>query len=566
MQYCLPTGWTQVSWTHYQSLIEKVAAGLLSLGVKPGDRVALMSNTRFEWGCTDLACLLVGAIVVPIYQNNVAEDVEYVLNDCEAKVLISEDRKTLRIWRKIAARCSHIRHVAAFETDSPGDPTLLTWEGLIHSGEEYLRHQPEAVRTLAARPTLDDAATILYTSGTTGRPKGVLLTHRQIISEINDAFTACNVTPHDRSLAMLPFAHVMGRIEFWGHVWVGFTLSYAESLERVRDNLKHIQPTVLISVPRIFEKIYAGVLSQIEGSVLKKELFTWAMDVSEQVRTLEKTRQHVPLLLIGKNVLAHRLVFDRIKQAFGGQLRFAISGGAPLNPEIARFFETCGILVLEGYGLTETTAAVCLNLPHNYAFGSVGLPLPDVQIKIADDGEVLVKSDKVMKEYYKNPEATAEAIKDGWFHTGDVGVILPNGHLKITDRKKDLIKTAGGKYVAPQKIENLLKINPLIAHVVVVGDQQKFISAMIAVERPEVEKLAREKGWQFTRWTELLDRPEIVTAIRDEVAQANAQLASWETIKRYVILPEELTVEGGDITTSLKVKRKHLTQKFSHLL
>lgn len=565
-QYARSSGWKEIGWADYQLEVEKVAAGFLALGIKRGDRIALMSNTRFEWGCTDLACIAIGAVVVPIYQNNRPQDVEFVLNNSEAKILVSENPKTLNIWRKISGSCPTVKNVICFETDRPGDPALINWERLIHMGEEYLRNNPKAVKDLALASNIEDDATIIYTSGTTGQPKGVLLTHRQIVSEIMDTFYSCGVTAEDNSLAMLPMAHIMGRIELWGHAWMGYTIGYAESIERVRENLKQLRPTIMISVPRIFEKIYGTIQARIEESDLRKGIFAWAQDVSKELVDRQRSSQKIPIALVLKKQLADKLVFEKVRTAFGGRLRFAISGGAPLNPQIGRFFESCGILVLEGYGLSETTAAISLNTPSHYRFGTSGRPLKDAQIKIAPDGEILVKSDKVMKEYYKNPEATAAVMHDGYFATGDIGEFDEAGYLRITDRKKDLIKTAGGKYVPPQKIEGMLQLIPLIGQTVVVGDKRKYITALIALDRVELERIAKASQWNYTHWKELLDRTDVKERVREIVANANTELSSWETIKRYAILPDELTVENGDLTTSMKVKRKHLTEKYKDLI
>ena len=330
----------------------------------------------------------------------------------------------------------------------------------------------------------------------------------------------------------------------------------------MRGNLTEVRPTFLMSVPRIFEKIYAAVTAQIQTQPLKMKIFNWALEVGTKVGDYKMSGQVLPLDLLVKYELAKKLVLDKIPTAFGGRLRFAISGGAPIPREIALFFHAAGVLILEGYGLTETTAAITVNTPFNYKFGSVGRPIGEVKLKIAEDGEILVKSDKVMKEYYNNPEATKEAFTDGWFHTGDIGEILPGGDLKITDRKKDLIKTAGGKYVAPQRLEGLLKMSPVISQVLIHGDQKKYIVALVTVDRPFVEKIAKEKGIS-AKWPELATTPQIQEMVRQAVAEANSTLASYESIKKYHILPIEFSVEGGEMTPSMKVKRKVLDQRYA---
>lgn len=553
--------WKEKKWNDYYHDIETVAAGLLSLGVKPGDRVAIMANTRYEWSVCDLAIFGIKGVTVAVYQNNTPEDVEFILNDSGARVLISETRGPLKIFEAVHQQCPLVEKLIVFDETCP-NPEAITWNQLQKIGAEYLKAHPNQFRELCDSLTPDDFATLLYTSGTTGRPKGVVMTHRQAFSEVSEAFPYAGANAKDVSLSFLPYAHVLGRIEHWGHLYIGFTMAYAESIEKVRGNLQDVRPTIMVAVPRIFEKIYAGILAQIQTQPLKLKLFNWAIGVGRKVGDHKMSGQTLPLDLLLQYELAKRLVLGKITDAFGGRLRFAISGGAPISKDIALFFHSAGVLILEGYGLTETTAAVTVNVPYNYRFGSVGRPIGDVQLKIAADGEILVKSDKVMKEYYKNPEATKEVFTDGWFHTGDIGEILPSGDLKITDRKKDLIKTAGGKYVAPQRLEGLLKLSPYVSHVHVHGDQKKYIVALITLDRPAVANLAKERGVPYEDWNHLVASNFVQDLIRKVVADSNSELASFESIKKYLVLPHEFTVESGELTPSLKVKRKVLDQKF----
>lgn len=556
--------WQSKNWSEYFHDIERVGAGFLSLGVSPKDRVAVMSNTRYEWSLCDYGVMGIHGIVVSIYQNNSGEDVQFILNNSQARVLVIEGLSQWNLWTEIRSECPSVEHVVVIDPKfSAEEGGFIHWSDLEERGELQLNSAPGCYVALCERLTPADTATLLYTSGTTGTPKGVVITHTQIISEIHDSFTLCGVTPNDTTLSFLPYAHVMGRIEHWGNAYIGFTMAYAESVERVRANLGEVRPTILISVPRIFEKIYSAISAQMEASPVKKKIFTWAVGVGRQITDLKVTRQVVPLELLATFQLAKKLVLNKVTDAFGGRLRFAISGGAPLSQDISSFFHAAGILILEGYGLTETTAAITVNTPFNYRFGSVGRPIGDTELKIADDGEILVRGQKVMKEYYENPEATAEAFEGGWFHTGDIGEILQGGDLKITDRKKDLLKTAGGKYVAPQKLEGLLKQHPLIAHSLICGDQKKYIVALLTLDPAYLQSLAKAENENFTDWQQLVSSPWVQDIVRDIVAETNSHLANHESIKRYMILPKEFTVEGGELTPSLKLKRKLLTKTFA---
>lgn len=557
--------WKTKTWLEYYNDIEQFGCGLLNLGVQEGDRIAIMSNTRYEWSVADYGILGIKAITIPVYQNNTPEDVQYILNNSEARILICEGRSPLKIFESVKQQCPFIQHVIVM--DHSGDHSdLTTWAQFMKSGEEYQKLHPQKFHSLCETITPNDIATILYTSGTTGLPKGVVLTHLQAFSQVSESFPLCGATENDVSLSFLPYAHILGRIEHWGHLYIGFTMAYAESLEKMRNNLTDIAPTFLFSVPRIFEKIYAAIWAQVHVNPVKNKVFTWAVDIGKKAGKYKMSGQVLPLDLLIQYQLAQKLALNKVTQAFGGRLRFAISGGAPLSQEIALFFQAANILVLEGYGLTETTAAITVNTPFNYHFGTVGRPIGEVRLRIAEDGEILVKSDKVMREYYKNTTATQEAFTDGWFHTGDIGELLPGGELKITDRKKDLIKTAGGKYVAPQRLEGFLKTSPYISNVHIHGDQKKYVVALITLDRPAVEKLAKAEDIPYQDWPSLVQSRFVQDLIHKVIAETNSHLGSFESIKRFRILPNDFTVEGGELTPSLKVKRKVVDQRFKQII
>lgn len=542
--------WLEFTWNDYYRSAEAAALGLAALGVKAGDRVAILANTRWEWAALDFGIMGLGAVTVPIYQTNRPEEIEHILKDASVKILVLEDQAQFRKWEHIARRCPAVERVVCIQPPDGGLNGAVAWDDFTASGIDKFRGDPEFFPRAIAANRLGDLATIVYTSGTMGEPKGAMLTHRQILSEVEDLVRAYPISPADSTLSFLPYAHVLGRVELWLHTYLGFTLNFAESIDRLRANLAEVKPTVMIGVPRIFEKIYAGLMTQIEGHAWRKRVFTFLHGHRDPLRSR----------------LGDWLIYSKLREGLGGRLRFAVSGGAPLDATLGAFFHSAGILVLEGYGLTETTAAIAVNTPSNYQFGTVGKPLKDVEIRIADDGEILVKSSKVMHGYFNNDLATSEAIQDGYFHTGDIGQWTDRGFLRITDRKKDLIKTSGGKYVAPQKIEGLLKNNPLISHALIHGDQKKYVVALLTLNEPFAKAMARERGWMFRDFRSLTQAPEIKEALRKSIAQVNAQLASYETIKNFAVLPDDFTIERGELTPSLKVKRKVCDEKYKGVL
>ena len=560
--------WNELTWTDYRRLVLSIAAGLQTLGVRKGDKVAIFSNTRLEWAASDLAILGLGAVTVPVYQSSTPEDISFIFADSEVKVLICETPAYARRLRDIIKAQKTIEHVVCFESDKEGvmPEGTLSLEDVQAKGEAALKSSPTLYELAVRELSNDDTATIIYTSGTTGRPKGVIHTHTQALSEVADAFPLLGVTSRDRSLSFLPYAHVLGRIEIWGHALIGYTMAFAESIDKLKNDLVEVHPTIIVSVPRVFEKIYNGILAQAEIGRVRSKVFDWAIATGREISQYKVEKQPVPIELALRYRLAKKLVFDSIYEKLGGQLRFAVCGGAPLSRPIAEFFHAAGILILEGYGLTETMAAIAVNTPFDYRFGTVGKAVGDVRFKIAEDGEILVQSKKVMKEYLHDAEATAEVLKDGWFHTGDIGVLSPEGYLRITDRKKDLIKTAGGKYVAPQRLEGLLKANRFISQVHIHGDQKKYVVALLTLNMRDVEKFAEENEISYKDRQSLVDHPKVKELIRNAVAEANSHLASFESIKNFAILPQEFTIESGELTPSLKVKRKVVDEHYRALI
>ena len=533
--------WLKHNYFEYLQLVTHMQSLIKEQHVPSGGKVAIMSATRWEWACTDIATLAMGSILVPIYPNLTDEDVIYILDHCEADVLFVDTKKTHAQYERVKSKIQKPIKCLVFDE-------LDMDSGYVADSSIQLMIEQ------AAKIKFEDPATIIYTSGTTGKPKGVLLHHHALISEVHEAFSLFHITSEDISLAFLPYAHVMGRIEHWGVLYSGCQMAYAESIELLKRNLSEIKPTFLVAVPRIFEKIYSGIATLVATNPVKKTLFNQTLSLAKKMAYYRDTKQTAPLT----HALAYeglsKIVLGPIRQAFGGRLRFAISGGAPLSPELGQFFSYLGIRIFEGYGLTETFAAITVNTESHWELGTVGRPIGDVEIKFAADGEILVRSKKCLTEYYKNPEATAAAIDaEGFFATGDIGELTAGGFLKITDRKKDLIKTAGGKYVAPQKLEGLLKEEPIVSQVLICGDQKKYISALITVESLPTDATAEAKA-------------EVLQKIKAQVQKINSQLASYETIKKFEVLFEVWSVENGCLTPSMKVKRKFIQNRYAHII
>ena len=560
--------WLSMNWDEYRHLVESLAAGLQSIGAHKGDRIAILSNTRLEWAALDLATLGLGAVTVPLYPSSTPEDIAFILHDSHAKIFVVESEDFLRklqpLWAD--AKLRRPEKIILIDAAPSKDQSPLTLDELQKKGETALKTSPSLYELAVQEIKADDIATVIYTSGTTGRPKGVVHTHTQALSEVSDAFPLLGVSSNDVTLTFLPFAHVLGRIEIWGHAMIGYTMGFAESIDRLKQGFQEIRPTLIVAVPRIFEKIHAGILAQADISPLRRKAFDWALSVGREVSLCKQNKKAIPLDVALQYAAARKLVFDSIQERLGGRLRFAVCGGAPLSQAIAEFFHAAGVLILEGYGLTETTAAVAVNTPFDYKFGTVGKPIGDVKIKIADDGEVLIQSKKVMREYLDDRESTSAVLKDGWFHTGDIGELDGEGHLRLTDRKKDLLKTAGGKYVAPQRLDGFVRMSPFISNVHIHGDNRKYCVALVTLAPETVEPWAKEAGISFNSLADLSQNPKVKELIRKAIAEANSHLASFETIKSFAILDRDFTVASGELTPSLKVKRKVVEERYKDVI
>jgi long-chain acyl-CoA synthetase len=559
--------WVETTWGELARRTRTISDGLAAMGVQRGDRIAIIGETHTEWIAADLGIMGAGAITVPIYQSLKPHDLQYILHDSGARLIFCDSDVQAAKIREIRAQCPALQGMIRLDNGATKDASERTLADLEKSGAMYVKeHEGEHAERLA-KLSLEEPACFIYTSGTTGNPKGVVLTHGNWVYEAEAVDRASLLGSGELVLMFLPMAHSFAKVVEAAWFKLGFSVAFVESLEKIIDNAGEVRPTAMPAVPRIFEKAYNTVVTKgLSTPGLKGKLFKWSMEGLEQWVAAKERGQEIspPLgLRIGK-----KLVFPKVGKTlgerFGGRMRIFISGGAPLSPKIAWFFQTVGFTVLEGYGLTETSAATCVNRLGKTKIGTVGPPLPGTELKVAPDGEILIRGGGVMKEYYNNPSATAEVLEGGWLHTGDIGEVDADGYLKITDRKKDIIVTAGGKNVAPQNLENDLKTNPLISQVMVHGDKRKFLSALITLNEENLKKWASDSG--ITLSGPPNEDPRIRARIQDAVDELNSRQASYATIKKFAILASDFTIESGDLTPTLKVKRKLVTQKYASLL
>lgn len=555
----------------HRKLVERVrrtALGLEALGVHAGDRVAILSENRPEWAIADYACLTAAMTDVPIYPNLPPEQVAYILRDSGASAIFVSTAAQGDKVRQIRSACPALRLVIGFSAGrEPGvDLTLAEVEakGAASESTESIAAYSRAADMV--RP--DDVATIIYTSGTTGEPKGVMLTHDNIYSNVMAGAVQIPFAGHDTCLSFLPLSHIFERMA--GHylmMHTGTSIAYAESIDTVPVDMVSVKPSLVLSVPRLYEKMYARVLENaLAGGALKKRIFFWARSVADRWATEKLAGREPGGLLAMQYGLAQKLVFSKLKERTGGKLRYFVSGGAPLAPEINKFFYAAGLVILEGYGLTETSPVIAVNTPTDFRIGTVGKPIPGVEVMIAPDGEICTRGPHVMKGYYNKPDATAEAIDEqGWFHTGDIGEV-EDGFLRITDRKKDLIATSGGKKIAPQPIENKVKTNKYISQAVMIGDKRKFPSLLIVPNWEQLEKWAKIKNLIWTDRAQLLQMPIVRAKIEKEVAKELQGLARFEMPKKIGLLEQDFSVERGELTPTLKVKRRVIDQQYKSII
>jgi long-chain acyl-CoA synthetase len=561
------SGWASLTWRQTKDRVWRIGAGLLAAGVQAEERVSIAASTRMEWILADLAINSIGAATTTVYPSTNPDDVAHILSDSSTKLAFAEDDEQVKKILEHRAQLPELSKIVVFDGEGDGDFVMSLAE-LEELGRELLEKTPSAVDDALAPIGSETLATLVYTSGTTGRPKGVRLVNDNWVYEgvAADALNILNI--NDVQYLWLPLSHVFGKTLEAIQLRVGFATAVDGNLDRIVENLGVVKPTFMAGAPRIFEKVRAKVITGVEEEGgAKKKIFDWAFGVGFKVSRLQQAGKSPSGLLAFQHGLADRLVFSKIKNRLGGRIRFFISGSAKLSQDVAEWFHAAGMTILEGYGLTETSAAIFVNVPQDCRFGTVGPPLPGTEVKIADDGEVLVRGPAVMRGYHNLPDLTAETLtEDGWYHTGDIGE-LDNGYLRITDRKKDFIKTSGGKYVAPQKIEVIFKaVSPQASQIVVHGDGRNYCTALITLDPEAIQEWAKHHDVGSMSYEELTRSPMVRELVQGHIDQLNARLDRWETIKKFEILPNDLTIESGDMTPSMKVKRKAVEKRYMDVL
>ena len=556
-----------IMWEAYGRNVRKLSCSLLNLGLKEGDRVAIYSYNCPEWAYMDLAALSLRAVVVPIYFKSNALQVEFILSDSKTSLIMVGDESQLATINSIRDRLPDLKAIIfAGEKVPASDTAALTVSSLL-AGDAGKAEMAELERRIGEISS-DDIATLVYTSGTTGEPKGVMLSHKNLLANVRSDLTAVSMGKGDVGLSFLPTSHVLDRVVVhYMNIVIGGTIAYAGSLESVLEDIQLVRPTAMCGVPRMFEKIYSGIFDRINsGPGLQKKLFHWAVDVGSAVVTRREAKKPVSPWLKLNYTLADALVFVKIRKLFGGKMKLFASGGAHLQGEIDIFFRAIGIPIMHGYGLTEATCTVTLNTRTDFKPGTLGLPLPGVKISIAEDEEILVGGDLVMKGYYNRPEDSAEALAGGWLHTGDMGYIDGQGYLVMTDRKKDILVTSGGKNISPQRLETLLRVSRFIEQAVIIAERRRFVSALIVPDFLQLKQYCLGAGIEYTVPADIVKEPEIIKLYQAEVDKVNSRLDSFEKIKSFVLMPQELTAEAGELTYTLKVKRRVVDEKYRAII
>lgn len=560
--------WVPISSDELLRRIKNVASGLHSLGVRAGDRVALLSESRPEWTLSDAGCLFAGAIDVPIYPTLTPTQVRYILKDSGARVLIVSGEEKFREVREVISECAALDHIVFIEPPSGQDVQGVSLAELEQRGADLAKQQPELIKSLVREISPDDLATIIYTSGTTGEPKGVMLTHSNLVSNLIDSSAHLSFEKDDSVLSVLPLSHVLERVAMYMYLYHGMAVYFGESLEMIGPNLREVRPTIFVGVPRIFEKIFARVKEKTaEKGKMNVAILNWAVGVGKEVAKLSVSHQKIPALLGIKHKLADKLIFSKMRAALGGRIRLLVSGGAALPEELGYIYIGAGLPIVQGYGLTETSPVITAGRVEDNRIGTVGKPIRNVEVRIAADGEIETRGPHVMRGYYNKPvETDAVLSPDGWFKTGDIGAFDEDGFLRITDRKKELFKTSGGKYVAPQPIEQMIKGSQFVNQVVLIGNGRKFAAALIVPDWERVESYVQLKGIKAGTRADLCKDPRIIDLFQRQVASLTSELPQYESVKKVALLENEMTIDGGELTPTMKVKRRVVDEKYRDVI
>ncbi|MFH1488257.1 MAG: AMP-binding protein [Pseudomonadota bacterium] len=564
--------WHDISWNDYYRMATQVGAALISMGLEKGDRASIIGDNCSEWVIIDMGIQCAGGITAGVYATNAWEQVAYIVQNSESKFFFVENEEQLDKWLMFRDSAPHLKKVIVWDLEGLrnfNDPMVFSFDELLAAGSRGLEKTPRLIEARIDQIAPEDTSMLIYTSGTTGPPKGAMLTHRNLMW-MGQAITTDNpMFDKDEVLSFLPLCHVFEQLfSVMGHITHGYIVNFIESVDTVTDNMKEVSPTVGYAVPRIWEKYYSAIYIRMsDASWFKRMVFHVALRIGKKRAELKMKFQKVPLSLELLYRPAYLAVFRKLKERLGfDRLRVAYSGAAPISPDVLLFFQSIGVNLIEGYGQTEGTGVTCISRIGRVKLGTVGPPLVGTEIKIAQDGEILVKSPGVFKGYYKNPKATAETLVDGWLHSGDVGEIDKDGYLKITDRKKDIIVTAGGKNITPQYIENQLKFSPYINDVVVIGDRRKYLTCLIMIDEENVVKYAQDHKVQFSTYKDLTQSPEIIALVGEDVEKVNQALSRVEQVKKFTLLPKKLYEEDGEVTPTMKVKRKYVNEAFRDLI
>ncbi len=552
--------WVKTSTANLKKQVDQFSRGLLRLGIQANDKIAIIShNNQTKWNITDLGVLQVGAQDVPIYPTIAASDYEYIMNHAEVKLAIVSNDEIYQKLKSVAKNIPTLKEIYSFDNINE----VKNWNEIIELGKDENNQQDVENRKNSVQP--DDLATLIYTSGTTGKPKGVMLSHRNIASVVTSAAKRIPPLPDQaRTISFLPSCHIFERIIQYLYTYKGYGIYFAESIDQIGENIREVKPHIFTAVPRLLEKVYDKIIAKgQELNGIKKALFFWAVKVGEKFDFKKENKFPYSIKL----KIARKLIFSKWQQALGGEVRYIVSGSAALQPRLQRVFNAAQIFILEGYGLTESAGVISVNSPNAFwKIGTVGPPIDIVEVKIADDGEILAKGPNIMMGYYKDPEKTAEVITDGYLHTGDIGELDKDGVLKITDRKKEMFKTSGGKYVAPQLLENAMKQSPFIEQIMVVGEGQKLVSALIQPNFPFVKEWGKRHQLNLPENPkELIKHSQVIQRFQKEIDKYNQDFGKWEKIKLFRLTPDEWTVEAGHLTPTMKLKRKIIKEKYQHL-